>query len=126
MHWTTCIAWISSTAISNRYVVPSCAPSWCIHSIFQRNVLVDRNGVARLGGLGSAFSLSLPASWSEVAAARLFCGIAPELVSPHTFGLVHARTTKATDMFAFGMLAWEVSRIFRSSDFELIVFSYRP
>ena len=94
-------------------------------TLFQRNVLVDSNGVARLGGLGSAFALSLPASWSEVAAGRLFCGIAPELINPHTFGLVHARTTKATDMFAFGMLTWEVSRIFRSSDLEVIVLSYR-
>ena len=39
----------------------------------------------------------------------LLYGIAPELVNPNAFGLVHARATKATDMFAFGMLAWEVS-----------------
>jgi len=77
-------------------------------SVKMRNVLVDSNGVARLGGLGSAFSLSLPASWSDADAERLFCGIAPELINPQAFGLVHARTTKATDMFAFGMLAWEV------------------
>jgi len=79
-------------------------------TLFKRNVLVDSNGAARLGGLGSAFSLSLPASWSDADAERLFCGIAPELINPQAFGLVHARTTKATDMFAFGMLAWEVSR----------------
>ena len=29
-----------------------------------------------------------------------------------SFGLVHARTAKATDTFAFGMLAWEVSLTF--------------
>jgi len=87
-------------------------------TLFQRNVLVDSNGVARLGGLGSAFALSLPASRSDVDDGRLFCGIAPELINPHTFGLVHARTTKDTDMFAFSMLAWEVSRILRSFDLE--------
>ena len=96
-----------------------------VFTLFQRNILVDSNGVARIGGLGSAFALSLPASWSDVATGRLFCGIAPELINPHTFGLVHARITKATDMFAFGMLAWEVSRVFRSSDPGVIVLSRR-
>lgn len=81
-------------------------------TLLQRNVLVDNDGVACLGGLGSAFSLSLPASWSDVDTERLFCGIAPELINPDAFGFAHARTTKATDMFAFGMLAWEVSRTF--------------
>jgi len=77
----------------------------------KRNVLVDDDGVARLGGLGSVFPLSFPASWSDVGAEKLFCGTAPELINPGAFGLVQARTTKATDMFAFGLLAWEVSRI---------------
>lgn len=90
-----------------------------VFTFVQRNILVDSNGVARLGGLGSAFALSLPASWSDIGAERLFCGIAPELINPHTFGLVHARTTKATDMFAFGMLAWEVSLVIASPDLEV-------
>ena len=72
--------------------------------------MVDDDGVARLGGLGSAFSLSLPASWSDIGTKKFFYGIAPELVNPNAFGLVSARATKATDMFAFGMLAWEVSQ----------------
>ena len=74
--------------------------------------MVDDDGVARLGGLGSAFSLSLPASWGDLGTKKFFYGIAPELVNPKAFGLVSARATKATDMFAFGMLAWEVSRAF--------------
>jgi hypothetical protein len=90
----------------------------------QKNVLVDGDNVARLGGLGSAFALSLPASWSDVESQRLFCGFAPELIDPDAFGLVHTRATKATDMFAFGMLAWEVSTIFLllpSSDLLVLV-----
>lgn len=79
---------------------------------FQRNVLVDKDGVARLGGLGSAFSLSLPISWSDIETGSPFCGTAPELVKPDAFGLVHARATKATDMFGFAMFAWEVSSTF--------------
>jgi hypothetical protein len=80
-----------------------------ILTLLQRNLLVDSNHVARLGGFGSAFSLSLPASWSDVESERLFGGIAPELIDPRAFGFVEARNTKATDMFSFGMLAWEVS-----------------
>ena len=84
------------------------------HSLFillQRNVLVDDNGVARLGGLGSAFTLSLPASChSDVGPERPLRDTAPELITPQAFGLVHVRITKATDMFDFGMLAHEVGR----------------
>ena len=42
----------------------------------------------------------------------MFCGIAPELIDPHAFDLPRACTTKVTDMFTFGMLAWEVRLIF--------------
>jgi len=77
-------------------------------NVKMRNVLVDNDGEARLGGMGSAFSLTLPPSWSDMDTKSFFYGIAPELINPRAFGLVHARATKATDMFAFGMLAWEV------------------
>ena len=83
-----------------------------VFTLLKRNVLVDDEGVTRLGGFGSAFALSLPASWCDVDAERLFRGIAPELIDPQAFGLVHARTTKASDMFTFGMLAWEVNKFF--------------
>ena len=56
--------------------------------------------------------LSLPASWSDMDTGKSFCGIAPELINPRVFGLVHARTTKATGIFAFGMPAWKVSWAF--------------
>ena len=73
--------------------------------------MVDDNGVARLGGLGSAFSLSLPGSCqSDVGLVRPPRDAAPELITPHAFGFVHVRITKATDMFDFGMLAQEVGR----------------
>jgi len=74
--------------------------------------MVDNDGVVRLGGLGSAFSLFLPVSRSDVDAERPFCGIGPELDNPQVSGLVDAHTTKASDVFAFGVLAWEVSRFF--------------
>ena len=81
------------------------------HRVFilpKRNILVDKDGVACLGGLSSAFVPSLHGGWSDVTTERWFCGIAPELINPGAFGFPHARTTKATDVFAFGMLVWEV------------------
>lgn len=92
-------------------------------TLFQRNVLVDKDGVVRLGGLGSAFSLSLPADWSDIETGGFFCGTAPELVKPDAFGLVHARATKEADMFAFGMFAWEVS--WTTAPFDFGVFIHR-
>jgi serine/threonine protein kinase len=91
---------------------PSPAPHCSVLTPSKRNVLIDGNGVARLGGLGAAFPPSLPDSWSDVGSGRLFCGIAPELIDLPAFGFVHSRATKATDMFSFGMLAWEVGQIF--------------
>ena len=79
--------------------------------------MVDDDGVACLGGLGSALVPSLaflvpsfPADWPDVASEKWFPGTAPELVDPGAFGLTQAHTTKTTDIFAFGMLAWEVSQ----------------
>ena len=40
---------------------------------------------------------------------RFFHGAAPELVNPQHFGLTDTGATKASDIYAFGVLAWEVS-----------------
>lgn len=90
--------------------------------------MVDSNDVAHLGGLSSAFSPSLPASWSDVESGGLFYGIAPELIDPSAFGFVQARPTEATDVFAFGMLAWEVSPLVfsRSRGIHLLVSTLAP
>jgi len=65
----------------------------------QTNILVDSCGRARVAGLGTAL---LPS------ADGFFHGTAPELVDPPRFGLTDAGTTKASDVYAFGVLAWEV------------------
>ena len=39
----------------------------------------------------------------------------PEILHPGGFGLTKARPTKAGDMYAFGMLAYEVGPIFLDS-----------
>ena len=66
-------------------------------------------------------SLSFPASWFVIETEEFFYDTAPELVNPHAFGLVHARASKAADIFAFGMLAWEVSRTTAPFDFEVFI-----
>ena len=39
---------------------------------------------------------------------RSFHGAAPELIDPQRWGLTDAGTTTATDVYAFGVLSWEV------------------
>jgi len=40
---------------------------------------------------------------------RSFHGAAPELIDPRRFGFVGTEGTKASDVYAFGIIAWEVS-----------------
>jgi len=59
--------------------------------------------------LGSAFVPSQNhVSWSEMDAELLFYGSAPELVHPNP-PKSRIRTTKESDVYAFALLAWEVS-----------------
>lgn len=43
---------------------------------------------------------------------RFFHGAAPELADPRRWGARGAGASKASDLFAFGVLAWEVSMHF--------------
>jgi len=69
----------------------------------QTNILVDARRRACIAGLGTALLPSVD---------RFFNGTAPELVDPRRFGLTDIGTTKASDTYAFGVLAWEVSTTF--------------
>ena len=76
----------------------------------QTNFLVDTCGRVRVAGLGVAFPLSAMSGFDSNIN-RFFHGVAPELVDPpHT--LTNAGTTKASDMYAFGVLTWEVGPMF--------------
>ena len=77
----------------------------------QQNILVDPDGTPRIADFGSSFVLSCPDSWSENDAVGFHRGSAPELVRPRKPGAPAARITKATDIYAFGMLAWEVGTV---------------
>jgi hypothetical protein len=77
--------------------------------VSQNNVLVDLDGTARIGGLGSAFIPSKNhATWSEMDAELLFYGTAPELARPNP-PESRIKTTKESDIYAFALLMWEVS-----------------
>lgn len=73
----------------------------------QTNILVNAEGRAHLAGLGVA---SAPYAVSGVDVDRFFHGAAPELVNPRRSRLSDARATQASDVYAFGVLTWEVSR----------------
>lgn len=80
--------------------------------IFQSNILVGAGGHIRVGGFGAA---SGPLMTSGVDVDRLFYGAAPELIDPQLGRAPEAGVTKASDMFAFSVLVWEVSVVRKSS-----------
>lgn len=75
---------------------------------FQGNILVDLDGTARIAGLGSAHTLGHATVWLEMSVEWPSRGSAPELAYPEELGLPYPRTSKASDIYAFGILAWEV------------------
>ena len=75
-------------------------------TFIQTNILIDSGGHARIAGLGAAL---LPPAASGVDIDRFFHGAAPELVDPQRFRLPNTEPTTASDVYAFGVLAWEVS-----------------
>jgi len=83
----------------------------------QTNILVDADGHARVAGLGATF---LPPATPGVDVDRFFHGAAPELVHPQRLGLADTGITKDSDMYAFGVLAWEVSPTLESLTGELL------
>ena len=79
-------------------------------ALFQTNVLVDSEGTPRIGGLGSAIFKSPLVTWPEEPD-TLTRSSAPESVHPEAFGLSNAQPTKASDVFAFGVLAYQVGHL---------------
>jgi len=75
----------------------------------QTNVLVDSDGTPHIAGLGS-----VPVHWQSPPIARpedphkpTRCS-APELVVPDAFGLPESQVTEASDIYALGVLAYQV------------------
>ena len=78
----------------------------------QTNVLVDSEDTPRVAGLGSALvhSQSSPVVWSDDSHELTRCNT-PELVNPEAFGLLGPQPTKASDIYALGVLAYQVRHL---------------
>ena len=72
---------------------------------------MDTDGTARIAGLGSASILDHTTAQLETRTGGSHQGSAPELIYPEEFGLSYPHNTKASDIHAFGVLAWE-ARVF--------------
>jgi len=84
-----------------------------IHVLIQANILVNKDSTPRISGLGNAYVLPHAAAWTvegRTSNHRLSRCRAPELaglgMSPNVTDAAHP--TKASDMYAFGVMAWEV------------------
>jgi hypothetical protein len=73
----------------------------------QTNILIDTEGRTRVAGFGVASS---PSTVPQVEIDRFFHGAAPELIEPQRFRSTGAGATTASDVFAFGAVALEVSK----------------
>ena len=74
----------------------------------QTNILVDASGCIRLAGLGAVY---FPSPASGVDVDRTSYPAAPKLIDPQCFGSVGTESAMADDIHAFGIIAWEVSRV---------------
>ena len=72
----------------------------------QSNVRIDDKGTAKIAGFASATLSNIASEDTDEPIEPRWCS--PEILYPNAFGLAKAKATKASDMYAFGMLAYEV------------------
>ena len=78
-----------------------------LHSLCpQINIRIDDQGVAKMAGFASATLSNIASEDDDLPVKPRWCS--PEIIHPDAFGLTKAKATKASDMYAFGMLAYEV------------------
>ena len=86
------------------------APPFTTQDITQENVLIDRNCHPRLTDYGLPFRLD--DAEGEFHHHDDLQYIAPELLDPSSFCLKKRVTTKESDIYAFGMVAYQVRYYF--------------
>ena len=93
----------------------------------QTNIRIDDKGTARIAGFASATLSNITLEDVGEPVETRWCS--PELLHPGAFGLTRAKPTKSSDIYAFGMLAYEVGSSFhvvsRSYSIYLQIFSGR-
>ena len=76
------------------------------------NILIDRNGHARLADFGFLTIVSDPVNPTASSSLTTIGGtvrwMSPELLDPERFYPKHGRPTKESDCYAFGMVIYEV------------------
>ena len=86
----------------------------------QTNILVDRDFHPRLTDYGLTARLPDPMTVDPGGMASPFVNtvryMAPELLDPSSFGLKNSNTTKKSDIYAFGMVTYQVSNVYLISD----------
>ena len=92
-------------AASSQYVQPVISPL-TTKNITQENILIDHDRCARLSDYGLPLRL-------DAVKGGLHCSddlqyLAPELLDPPGFGLETRIPTKESDIFAFGMVTYQV------------------
>ena len=78
----------------------------------QGNILIDEDGVARLGDFGIAAVISDPTIVEQSGTTTSASGVvrykAPELLYPLQFNLKNSNPTKESDIYSFAMVSYEV------------------
>lgn len=97
--------------------IVSCCTLFRVYHMFtftclQTNVLIGSEDTPRIAGLGSALVnwQPSPVAWSDESHELTRCS-APELVNPGAFGLAGLHPTKASDIYALGVLAYQVKHL---------------
>jgi serine/threonine protein kinase len=77
----------------------------------QQNILVGPDGTPRITGFGSSFIISRPDLWAGRDVVGFHRSSDPDLARLYRAGKPVAQLTKASDMYGFGILTWEVGTI---------------
>ena len=76
----------------------------------QTNIRIDDQGTAKIAGFASATLSNIESEDIDEPVESRWCS--PEILDPGAFGLAKAKATKSSDVYAFGMLAYEVGSSF--------------
>lgn len=77
----------------------------------QANILMNNDNRAVLADFGLAVLSAVPATTMATTGVGTPRWMAPELLVPEEYGLAHSNPSKQSDVYAFGMVIYEVRTI---------------